>query len=51
MGGRSDEVRSLFESRGLLIQEWDKVGTDWLTIRESVPDGAPHGISLEAPTA
>src|SRR5215469_5373689 len=23
-------IRSLFESRGLLIQEWDKVRTDWL---------------------
>jgi len=44
-------IRSLFESRGLLIQEWDKVRTDWLTIRESVPDGDSHGMSLEAATA
>jgi len=27
-------IRATFESRGLLIQEWDKVRTDWLTIRE-----------------
>jgi HAD superfamily phosphoserine phosphatase-like hydrolase len=27
-------IRSLFESRGFLIQEWDKVRTDWLTISE-----------------
>lgn len=28
-------VRTLFESHGLQIQEWDKVRTDFLTIRES----------------
>jgi HAD superfamily phosphoserine phosphatase-like hydrolase len=27
-------IRRIFESRGLLIQEWDRVRTDWLTIRE-----------------
>ncbi len=27
-------IRGLFESYGLQIQEWDKVRTDWLTIRE-----------------
>ena len=30
-------IRSLFESQGLLIQEWDKVQTDWLTIGEALP--------------
>lgn len=36
--GRHDplSIRNFFESRGLVIQEWDKVRTDWLTIRESV---------------
>ena len=29
------QIRSLFEAHGLQIQEWDKVRTDWLTIRES----------------
>ncbi|NUQ19467.1 MAG: haloacid dehalogenase-like hydrolase [Gemmatimonadaceae bacterium] len=28
------EIRALFEKRGLLIQEWDRVRTDWLTIRD-----------------
>jgi phosphoserine phosphatase len=28
-------VRRLFERRGLVIQEWDRVRTDWLTIRAS----------------
>jgi len=27
-------IRSLFEKQGLLIQEWDSVRTDWLTIRD-----------------
>jgi HAD superfamily phosphoserine phosphatase-like hydrolase len=26
-------IRQLFESYGLLIQEWDRVRTDWLTLR------------------
>jgi 2-hydroxy-3-keto-5-methylthiopentenyl-1-phosphate phosphatase len=39
-------IRSLFESRGLLIQEWDKVRTDWLTIRET-PDDGSRNIALE----
>jgi HAD superfamily phosphoserine phosphatase-like hydrolase len=31
-------IRSLFESYGLQIQEWDKVKTDWLTIRAIDPE-------------
>jgi hypothetical protein len=27
------KIRHLFESHGLLVQEWDKVRTDWLTLR------------------
>ncbi|HKR29488.1 MAG TPA: HAD-IB family phosphatase [Terriglobales bacterium] len=34
------KIRQLFESHGLLVQEWDQVRTDWLTLR-----------SLEAETA
>ena len=30
-------IRLLFESYGLQIQEWDKVKTDWLTIRPIAP--------------
>ncbi|MBO0722030.1 MAG: haloacid dehalogenase-like hydrolase, partial [Blastocatellia bacterium] len=30
----ANQIRALFESCGLQIQEWDKVRTDWLTIRE-----------------
>jgi predicted HAD superfamily phosphohydrolase len=29
------QIRTLFEEHGVLIQEWDKVRTDWLTMRSS----------------
>jgi HAD superfamily phosphoserine phosphatase-like hydrolase len=29
-------IREFFESYGLLIQEWDRVRTDWLTLRPAV---------------
>ena len=28
------QIRLVFEEQGLLIQEWDRVRTDWLTIRD-----------------
>ena len=34
------QIRQVFEDQGLLIQEWDRVRTDWLTIR----DGALAGV-------
>jgi phosphoserine phosphatase len=33
-GYSAAQVRRLFEQHGLLIQEWDRVRTDWLTIAE-----------------
>ena len=30
------QIREFFESHGLLIQEWDRVRTDWLTLRPAV---------------
>ena len=27
------KIRQLFEKHGLFVQEWDKVRTDWLTLR------------------
>jgi HAD superfamily phosphoserine phosphatase-like hydrolase len=38
VGWDPPRIRELFESKGLLIQQWDKVQTDMLTI---VPIGAP----------
>ncbi|MEO6444081.1 MAG: hypothetical protein ABIZ91_07975 [Gemmatimonadaceae bacterium] len=30
--GDGSSIRAFFESKGLLIQEWDRMRTDWLTI-------------------
>jgi HAD superfamily phosphoserine phosphatase-like hydrolase len=32
------QVREFFESQGLLIQEWDRVRTDWLTLRRATEE-------------
>ena len=34
VGFGPQEIRGLFEANGLVIHEWDRVRTDWLTIRE-----------------
>ena len=34
MGYDRPRIRGLFEQHGVLIQEWDRVRTDWLTIRD-----------------
>jgi phosphoserine phosphatase len=41
-GYEPSQIRALFEEHGFLIQEWDKVRTDWLTIQESAAGGAGH---------
>jgi len=33
-GYDASQIRMVFEEQGLLIQEWDRVRTDWLTIRD-----------------
>jgi HAD superfamily phosphoserine phosphatase-like hydrolase len=33
VGWQRPRIRSFFESQGFLIQEWDKVRTDWITLR------------------
>lgn len=38
VGASAPEIRTLFESHGFLIQEWDKVRTDRLTFSEVVPE-------------
>lgn len=37
VGWRSAEIRTLFESYGLTLQEWEKARTDWVTVRETPP--------------
>ena len=33
-------IRHLFEQHGVLIQEWDRVRTDWLTLRPELHHGS-----------
>lgn len=42
VGADAAYIRSLFESHGFLIQEWDKVRTDRLTISEILPGAVPE---------
>ncbi len=39
------QIRALFEEHGLVIQEWDRVRTDWLTFRDGAEDRA---VGLDA---
>ena len=36
VGWERTQIRQFFESYGILIQEWDSVRTDWLTLRPAV---------------
>jgi hypothetical protein len=38
VGWERARIRQFFESYGILIQEWDSVRTDWLTLRPAVKD-------------
>jgi HAD superfamily phosphoserine phosphatase-like hydrolase len=42
-GWQRPQIRQLFESYGFLIQGWDRVQTDWVTLR-------PSGVAPERPT-
>lgn len=44
VGMAPPQIRSFFEEHGLVIQEWDKVRTDWLTIGQSLSDGGSAAI-------
>jgi hypothetical protein len=41
-------VRAFFEHHGLLIQDWDRVRTDWLTIRSAPVGQTPVGTAVQA---
>jgi len=43
-GWQRPQIRQLFESYGFLIQGWDRVQTDWVTLR-------PSGVGIEKATA
>jgi len=48
VGWDAARIRELFEAKGLLIQQWDKVQTDMLTI---VPTAAPQEEQAQAAVA
>jgi phosphoserine phosphatase len=48
VGYRPQEIRALFEANGLVIHEWDRVRTDWLTIRADVRTEAEPTLALLA---
>lgn len=37
-GWERSRIRSFFEANGMLIQEWERVRTDWLTVRPAVAE-------------
>src|SRR5450631_2694230 len=54
VGWERARIRQFFESYGILIQEWDSVRTDWLTLRPTVKDASKDvskNISNNVPQA
>jgi hypothetical protein len=48
------QIRKLFERHGFLIQEWESVRTDWLTLRPSTEtsvSSSPDSIREKADAA
>ena len=48
-GWGTREIRRLLERHGLVIAEWERVRTDWLTITESATRDASDAAPVEAP--
>jgi phosphoserine phosphatase len=48
LGWEAPRIRAFMEEHGFSIQEWDRVHTDWITIRRSASEAAER---LEAPVA
>jgi hypothetical protein len=45
VGWERPRIRQFFESYGMLIQEWDRVRTDWLTLRSDGSEWLAAGVS------
>jgi HAD superfamily phosphoserine phosphatase-like hydrolase len=41
-------IRGFFEANGMLIQEWERVRTDWMTVRAAVEATALEGLAVTA---
>ena len=44
-GWERSRIRSFFETNGMLIQEWERVRTDWLNLRPVVNEGVEPTIA------
>src|SRR6202522_38524 len=47
VGWERRRIRQLFESYGMLIQEWDRVRTDWLTLRSDGSEWSAASVNKE----
>jgi 2-hydroxy-3-keto-5-methylthiopentenyl-1-phosphate phosphatase len=47
VGWERRRIRQLFESYGMLIQEWDRVRTDWLTLRSDGSEWSAASVGKE----
>lgn len=45
VGLNRSQIRKFLESHGFLIQEWDKVRTEWLTLRAAKQDGEEEAVA------
>lgn len=43
-GWERSRIRGFFEANGMLIQEWERVRTDWLTLRPVAKEAAAEGV-------
>ncbi|HEY4903242.1 MAG TPA: haloacid dehalogenase-like hydrolase [Candidatus Sulfotelmatobacter sp.] len=51
-GWERSRIRSFFEANGMLIQEWERVRTDWLTVRPSFSENLEEAVvSSKSPPA
>lgn len=47
-GWKRPQIRQLFESYGFLIQGWDRVQTDWVTLRAAGTEASEKAAAAEA---
>ena len=41
-------IRSFFEANGMLIQEWERVRTDWLTVRPAAEPTPTESVTASS---
>ncbi len=51
VGAGHREIRALLERHGFMIQEWETVRTDWVTIRDDADDARQEVEAVDIPTA